>query len=218
MATVSTKGQLPAAIRKRRDRDAGTRLIVEETPEGVLLKRAPAIAPTRSDHVLGMLPFAARPKSLEDREAARLAEARCTMIAVDTDTVLRHPTGDHPEQSARTRQTGGGQHVWRRCCRACRNRMAGLHQHSRDADPADRLPASGRALPPRQRKIGYWLTRSPISRVRANNALSCDGVGTAPRCWIDAIRPMLPRSWFCEPRIGAATALMPSSDSSGAVA
>lgn len=71
-----------------------------------MLKHAPAIAPTRSDHVLGMLPFAARPKSLEDREAARLAEVRCTMIAVDTDTVLRHPTGDHPEQSARTRQTG----------------------------------------------------------------------------------------------------------------
>ena len=34
--TVSTKGQviLPKAIRQRRDWDAGTRLLVEETPEG----------------------------------------------------------------------------------------------------------------------------------------------------------------------------------------
>lgn len=76
------------------------------------------------------------------------------------------------------------------------------------------LPAPDRiALP-----VRHWLASSPISRVRANSALSCDGVGSAPRCWIDAIRPMLPRSWPRGLRIGAAMALMPSSDSSGAVA
>ena len=38
--TVSTKGQviLPSAIRQRREWAAGTRLVVEETAEGVLLK------------------------------------------------------------------------------------------------------------------------------------------------------------------------------------
>ncbi|CAH2401939.1 hypothetical protein MES5069_30248 [Mesorhizobium escarrei] len=37
VTTVSTKGQvtLPSAIRKRRLRGAGTRLLVEDTPEGV---------------------------------------------------------------------------------------------------------------------------------------------------------------------------------------
>ena len=41
--TVSTKGQiiLPKAIRLKREWDAGTRLTVEETPDGVLLKPAP---------------------------------------------------------------------------------------------------------------------------------------------------------------------------------
>jgi AbrB family looped-hinge helix DNA binding protein len=41
---VSTKGQviLPSAIRRRREWSAGTRLLVEETVEGVLLKPPPA--------------------------------------------------------------------------------------------------------------------------------------------------------------------------------
>lgn len=78
ITTVSTKGQviLPKAIRRRRDWDAGTRLIVEDTPEGVLLKAAPAFAPSRSDAVFGMLPHIGAPVSLEEMEAGVLAEAR----------------------------------------------------------------------------------------------------------------------------------------------
>ena len=78
ITTVSTKGQviLPKQIRERRDWDAGTRLIVEETPDGVLLKPAPAFAPTRPENVFGMLPAAGAPKSIEDMEAGVLAEAR----------------------------------------------------------------------------------------------------------------------------------------------
>lgn len=78
ITTVSTKGQviLPKAIRNRRDWDAGTRLIVEDTPEGVLLKPAPAFAPSRPDAVFAMLPHAGAPVSLEDMEAGVLAEAR----------------------------------------------------------------------------------------------------------------------------------------------
>lgn len=75
---VSTKGQviLPKAVRQRLDWGAGTRLIVEETPDGVLLKQAPAFAPSESARVFGMLPSRSTPKTLEDMEASILAEAR----------------------------------------------------------------------------------------------------------------------------------------------
>jgi AbrB family looped-hinge helix DNA binding protein len=76
--TVSTKGQviLPKAIRQSRQWDAGTRLLVEETEDGVLLKRAPAFAETRSANVFGMLACAGAPQSLEEMEAGILAEAK----------------------------------------------------------------------------------------------------------------------------------------------
>lgn len=78
ITTVSTKGQviLPKTIRQRRDWNAGTRLIVEETVEGVLLKRASAFAPTRPEDVFCVLPHRGDPKSIEDMDAAVLAEAR----------------------------------------------------------------------------------------------------------------------------------------------
>ncbi|WP_420962749.1 AbrB/MazE/SpoVT family DNA-binding domain-containing protein [Brucella sp. IR073] len=78
ITTVSTKGQviLPKAIRQRREWDAGTRLIVEDTPEGVLLKQAPAFATTHPEEVFGLLAWKGEPKSLEDMEAAIVAEAR----------------------------------------------------------------------------------------------------------------------------------------------
>lgn len=76
--TLSTKGQLilPKAIRQRRHWDAGTELIVEDTPDGVLLKAAPLFAPTRMDEVFGSLPFDGPPKTLEEMDAGILAEAR----------------------------------------------------------------------------------------------------------------------------------------------
>jgi AbrB family looped-hinge helix DNA binding protein len=57
--TVSTKGQviLPKAIRERRKWTAGTRLVVEDTPDGVLLKPAPLFMPTRPEDVAGMLAY-----------------------------------------------------------------------------------------------------------------------------------------------------------------
>lgn len=75
---LSTKGQviLPKAVRDRRRWDVGTRLIVEETPEGVLLKAAPLFAPTAPDEVFGRLKFKGRPKTLEDMNEGVLAEAR----------------------------------------------------------------------------------------------------------------------------------------------
>jgi AbrB family looped-hinge helix DNA binding protein len=75
---VSTKGQviLPKAIRQRRHWEAGTRLVVEDTADGVLLKTAPVFAPTRPEDVFSSLAYAGPPKTLEDMEAGIAAEAR----------------------------------------------------------------------------------------------------------------------------------------------
>ena len=76
--TVSTKGQviLPSAIRQRREWVAGTRLVVEETAEGVLLKPAPIFPPTRPEDVRGSLPCRGKPKTIAQMNAAVLAEAK----------------------------------------------------------------------------------------------------------------------------------------------
>lgn len=78
VTTVSTKGQviLPKAIRQRRAWDAGTRLTVEDTPDGVLLKAAPAFAETRPGEVFASLPWGGPPKTPEEMAEAVLAEAR----------------------------------------------------------------------------------------------------------------------------------------------
>jgi AbrB family looped-hinge helix DNA binding protein len=76
--TVSTKGQviLPKAIRERRRWRAGTRLVVEDTPDGVLLKPAPFFAPTRPEDVFGMLKYSGPPKTIEEMDAAIEAEVK----------------------------------------------------------------------------------------------------------------------------------------------
>ena len=76
--TVSTKGQviLPKALRRALRWEAGTRLVVESTPEGVLLKPARVFAATRPEDVFGRLRFDGTPKSLHEMEAGVLAEAK----------------------------------------------------------------------------------------------------------------------------------------------
>ena len=76
--TVSTKGQviLPKAIRQRRHWGPGTRLVVEDTPEGVLLTAAPLFAPTRPEDVFGSLRYSGPPKTLEEMDAGITAEVR----------------------------------------------------------------------------------------------------------------------------------------------
>ena len=56
---VSTKGRviLPKTLREQRKRTAGTRLVIEDTADGVLLKAAPVFAPTCSADVYASLPF-----------------------------------------------------------------------------------------------------------------------------------------------------------------
>ena len=74
--TVSAKGQviLPKAIRERRNWAPGTRLVVEDTTDGVLLKAAPVFAPTRPEDVAGMLVYRRPPKTLAEMDAAITAE------------------------------------------------------------------------------------------------------------------------------------------------
>lgn len=75
---VSTKGQviLPKAIREQRQWKAGTRLVVENTAEGVLLKAAPAFSPTLPKDVFASLPYKGAPKTLEEMDAGIGVEAK----------------------------------------------------------------------------------------------------------------------------------------------
>lgn len=70
--TVSTKGQviLPKAIRDQRRWQPGTRLVVQETPEGVLLTPASPFPATRMEDVYGMLKYEGPPVTIEDMDAA----------------------------------------------------------------------------------------------------------------------------------------------------
>ncbi len=75
---VSTKGQviLPKTIRQQRRWEPGTRLVVEDTPEGVLLRAAPLLAPTQPKDVYGSLPRRGAPKTFEEMDASIVAEAK----------------------------------------------------------------------------------------------------------------------------------------------
>ena len=76
--TVSSKGQvvLPKAIRQSRRWEAGTRLAVEDTENGVLLKSVPVIASTCPADVFGILACTGTPRTLAEMEAGIMAEAR----------------------------------------------------------------------------------------------------------------------------------------------
>lgn len=76
--TVSTKGQviLPKSVRARRHWAAGTRLVVEDTAEGVLLTAAPVFPPTRPEDVFGSLAYKGKPKTLKEMAAGIAAEAK----------------------------------------------------------------------------------------------------------------------------------------------
>ncbi len=76
---VSTKGQviLPKAIRDQLHWGAGTRLTVEHTAGGVLLKPLTgAFASTEPKDVFGCLSCKGRPKSIDEMEAGIAMEAK----------------------------------------------------------------------------------------------------------------------------------------------
>jgi AbrB family looped-hinge helix DNA binding protein len=75
---LSTKGQviLPKAIRDQRHWEAGTRLMVEQTADGVLLRAASIFAPTRPEEVFASLAVSGAPKTLDEMNAGIAAEAK----------------------------------------------------------------------------------------------------------------------------------------------
>ncbi len=74
--TLSTKGQLilPKAVRDRHGWSSGDRLLVEERPEGVLLRREPSRTATRLEDVAGMLHDPGRRPLTPEQEDAGMAE------------------------------------------------------------------------------------------------------------------------------------------------
>lgn len=75
---VSTKGQviLPKAVRDQRGWKPGTKLTVEQTPDGVLLRPEPLFPPTTNEEVYGCLKWDGPPISLEEMDAAIAEEVR----------------------------------------------------------------------------------------------------------------------------------------------
>ena len=75
---LSTKGQviLPKAIRDSRHWTPGTRLSVEDTPDGVLLKATPLFPESDVGKLFGSLRHDGPPLSLEAMDAVVAAEAR----------------------------------------------------------------------------------------------------------------------------------------------
>ncbi len=85
---VSTKGQivLPKAIRDRRGWGAGMELVIEERPEGVLLRAlAKKAEPTRVEDVFGSLGPVDRIVSIEEMNEAVLKEARDRWLRKSND-------------------------------------------------------------------------------------------------------------------------------------
>ena len=74
---VSSKGQviIPKAIRQARGWETGTELVVEERPEGILLRTKSPFKPTTIDDVIGCAGYTGQRKSLGDMERA-ITEAR----------------------------------------------------------------------------------------------------------------------------------------------
>ncbi|OYU33090.1 AbrB/MazE/SpoVT family DNA-binding domain-containing protein [Novosphingobium sp. PASSN1] len=74
---ISTKGQviLPKAIRDQLQWGAGTRLTVENTPEGVLLKSTPVFAASSIDALFGSMRHDGPALSIDDMSAAIAQEA-----------------------------------------------------------------------------------------------------------------------------------------------
>lgn len=81
---MSTKGQLilPKAVRDRRNWKPGTRLTVEDTPDGVLINSEPLFPVTTIDEVFGCLKYEGPPKTLEEMDAG-----------IDAEIQARHDRG-----------------------------------------------------------------------------------------------------------------------------
>jgi AbrB family looped-hinge helix DNA binding protein len=75
---VSSKGQviIPKAVRQSRGWSEGTELIVEERPDGVLLRSKSPFKQTSIDEVIGCAGYKGPPKTLADMEVGIEATRR----------------------------------------------------------------------------------------------------------------------------------------------
>jgi AbrB family looped-hinge helix DNA binding protein len=75
---VSPKGQvvLPKTMRERKQWPAGTRLVIEDTGEGLLLKAAPLFPATRSEDVFASLRVKGPARSVAEMDAGIEREMR----------------------------------------------------------------------------------------------------------------------------------------------
>lgn len=77
---LSSKGQviIPKALRERQKWQAGQEFIVEQLPEGLLLRPQPLFPSTTTDQVFGCLNYEGPPRSIEemDRAVERSASER----------------------------------------------------------------------------------------------------------------------------------------------
>ncbi|MGB6562381.1 MAG: AbrB/MazE/SpoVT family DNA-binding domain-containing protein [Candidatus Binataceae bacterium] len=75
---LSSKGQviLPKSVRDAHRWLPGTEFIVEDTADGVLLRSAKPLPPTRLEDVVGCLRYAGKPKTLGQMEAAIRSEVK----------------------------------------------------------------------------------------------------------------------------------------------
>lgn len=99
---VSTKGQviLPKAVRVKRNWPAGAELVVEDTPEGVLLKAAPVFPPTRFEDVAGR------------RWTRRSRSRRGAVLAIDANVAVRYLVDDDHTQFLAARRLVGSAPVF----------------------------------------------------------------------------------------------------------
>ena len=108
--TISTKGQviLPKLVRDQLQWHAGTRLTVEHTAEGVLLKPlASAFAPTRPEDVFGCLSYTGSPKSVGQINAGVAVEVERRHARLDTDIIVRYLVCDDRRQAEKARAVIG---------------------------------------------------------------------------------------------------------------
>ena len=75
---MSSKGQviLPKAIRDAHAWKQGTEFIVEDSPNGVLLRPRKQVQPTTVDQIVGCLRYSGEPKTTEEMEQAIFDEIR----------------------------------------------------------------------------------------------------------------------------------------------
>jgi AbrB family looped-hinge helix DNA binding protein len=76
--TLSTKGQIvvPKAIRDQKRWQAGTRLVLKDTPEGILITPEQAEKIYTVDDIIGILKYVGPPVTIEQMNEAVFEEAK----------------------------------------------------------------------------------------------------------------------------------------------